>query len=218
MPAARAPGTSVSPSASRASASCALSRRKGTPWARACRGVSSSCALPTVNASAPTAAPPMKSRRLIISYLPVACLYRASGPACIRTKSTFGCRCAFAPPSPWSFSTYARSPITPQPGLAWDPHGGRRERDERTEEGYPWVHPPTSRRSAGPGPGTDAGASTLELRDCQRQRFCTLSDSRACAYEKVDEMRGVWSADAPDRLRDEGPREDRLSRYVQGVW
>src|SRR3989441_8918825 len=77
-PAARAPGTSVSPRDSRVSASFALSRRNGTPWARASRAVNSTLAPPTVNASAPTAAPPMKSRRLIISYLPRA--WRLLGP------------------------------------------------------------------------------------------------------------------------------------------
>src|SRR6266850_1217793 len=61
-PAARAPGTSVSPSASKVSASRAWSRRNGTPWARAARGVSRTCAPPTVNASAPSAAPRMNWR------------------------------------------------------------------------------------------------------------------------------------------------------------
>src|SRR5205823_13637967 len=62
MPAARAPGTSVSPSASRVSASRACRSRNGTPWARASRGVSRTCAPPTVKASAPSAAPRMNWR------------------------------------------------------------------------------------------------------------------------------------------------------------
>src|SRR5437764_2102226 len=62
MPASRAPGTSVSPIASSVSASRACSRRNGTPRARASRGVSKTCAPPTVNASAPSAAPRMNSR------------------------------------------------------------------------------------------------------------------------------------------------------------
>src|SRR5882762_3120521 len=64
-PAARAPGTRVSPNASRVSASSAFSRRKGTPWARASRAVRRILAPPTVNASAPRAAPRTKSRRFI---------------------------------------------------------------------------------------------------------------------------------------------------------
>src|SRR5260221_2802954 len=63
MPAARAPGTRVSPNASRVSASSAFSRRKGTPWARASRAVRKILAPPTVNASAPSAVPRIKSRR-----------------------------------------------------------------------------------------------------------------------------------------------------------
>src|SRR5260221_8925240 len=62
MPAARAPGTSVSRSASSVSASRAWSRRNGTPCALASRGVSRTCAPPTVNASAPNAAPRMNWR------------------------------------------------------------------------------------------------------------------------------------------------------------
>src|SRR5437867_9935664 len=65
MPAARAPGTSVSPSASRVSASPAFNRRKGTPWARASRAVRRIGAPPAVNASAPSVAPRMKSLRFI---------------------------------------------------------------------------------------------------------------------------------------------------------
>src|SRR4051812_26312347 len=61
MPAARAPGARVSPLASSVSASRACSSRKGTPCARASRGVSNTCAPPTVNASAPSA-PRMNSR------------------------------------------------------------------------------------------------------------------------------------------------------------
>src|SRR6266581_5888368 len=70
MPAARAPGTSVSPSASRVSASPAFNRRKGTPWARASRAVRRIWAPPTVNASAPSVAPRMKSLRFISCMLP----------------------------------------------------------------------------------------------------------------------------------------------------
>src|SRR5712691_6560630 len=65
MPAARAPGTRVSPNASRVSASSAFSRRNGTPWARASRAVRKIFAPPTVNASAPRVAPRTKSRRFI---------------------------------------------------------------------------------------------------------------------------------------------------------
>src|SRR6266581_6498761 len=65
MPAARAPGTRVSPNASRVSASSAFRRRKGTPWARASRAVRRILAPPTVNASAPRIAPLTKSRRFI---------------------------------------------------------------------------------------------------------------------------------------------------------
>src|SRR6266568_1935726 len=50
MPAARAPGRSVSPSASSVSASPVFSRRNGTPWACASRAVSSTWAPPTVHA------------------------------------------------------------------------------------------------------------------------------------------------------------------------
>src|SRR5467141_2606655 len=67
MPAARAPGTSVSPNASRVSASSGLSRRSVAPWARAARGVSSTSTPPIVNASAPIAAPRINSRRLFMS-------------------------------------------------------------------------------------------------------------------------------------------------------
>src|SRR5437667_12369430 len=65
IPAARAPGTSVSPNASMVSASSALSRRNGTFCARASRVVNNTSTPPTVNASAPVAAPFMKSRRSI---------------------------------------------------------------------------------------------------------------------------------------------------------
>src|SRR5215813_3845022 len=64
-PAARAPGTNVSPNASIVSASLAFSRRNGTFCARASRGVNNVSTPPTVNASAPVAAPLMKSRRSI---------------------------------------------------------------------------------------------------------------------------------------------------------
>src|SRR5438046_7608537 len=67
MPPARAPGTRVSPSASRVSTSSGLSRRSVAPWARAARGVSSISTPPIVNASAPIAAPRMNSRRLLMS-------------------------------------------------------------------------------------------------------------------------------------------------------
>src|SRR5258708_5795446 len=63
MPAWRAPGTSVSPSASSVAACAAVSVRSGTPCARAARGVSRTSAPPTVKASAPMAAPFMKARR-----------------------------------------------------------------------------------------------------------------------------------------------------------
>src|SRR5262245_37807442 len=63
MPAARAPGTRVSPSASRVAACPALNVRNGTPWARAARGVSITSAPLTENASAPAAAPLSKARR-----------------------------------------------------------------------------------------------------------------------------------------------------------
>src|SRR5258706_13929273 len=76
MPAARAPGTRVSPNASRVSASSAFSRRKGTPWALASRGVRKILAPPTVNASAPRVAPRTKSRRFI------SCMVSPSMPAC----------------------------------------------------------------------------------------------------------------------------------------
>src|SRR5215831_8560246 len=63
IPAWRAPGTSVSPSASSVAACAAVSVRSGTPCARAARGVSRTSAPPTVKASAPNAAPFMKARR-----------------------------------------------------------------------------------------------------------------------------------------------------------
>src|SRR5262245_20203849 len=63
IPAWRAPGTSVSPSASSVAACAAVSVRSGTPCARAARGVSRTSAPPTVKASAPIAAPFMKARR-----------------------------------------------------------------------------------------------------------------------------------------------------------
>src|SRR6516165_4357157 len=63
IPAWRAPGTSVSPSASSVAACAAVSVRSGTPCARAARGVSRTSAPPTVKASAPITAPFMKARR-----------------------------------------------------------------------------------------------------------------------------------------------------------
>src|SRR5262249_32325717 len=63
IPAWRAPGTSVSPSAASVAACAAVSVRSGTPCARAARGVSRTSAPPTVKASAPIAAPFMKARR-----------------------------------------------------------------------------------------------------------------------------------------------------------
>src|SRR6516225_5630266 len=64
-PAARAPGTNVSPRASMVSASLAFNRRNGTFCARASRGVSQTSTPPTVNASAPIPAPFIRSRRSI---------------------------------------------------------------------------------------------------------------------------------------------------------
>src|SRR5215468_2666784 len=63
IPAWRAPGTSVSPSASSVAACAAVSVRSGTPCERAARGVSRTSPPPTVKASAPMAAPFMKARR-----------------------------------------------------------------------------------------------------------------------------------------------------------
>src|SRR5262245_44832745 len=63
IPAWRALGTNVSPSASSVAACAAVSVRSGTPCARAARGVSRTSAPPTVKASAPIAAPFMKARR-----------------------------------------------------------------------------------------------------------------------------------------------------------
>src|SRR5262245_54392407 len=63
IPAWRAPGTRVSPSASSVAACAAVSVRSGTPCERAARGVSRISVPPTVKASAPIAAPFMKARR-----------------------------------------------------------------------------------------------------------------------------------------------------------
>src|SRR6516162_8163560 len=63
MPAARAPGSSVSPNASIVCASSALSRRNGTPCARASRADNEAAAPPIVNANTPVAVPFRKSRR-----------------------------------------------------------------------------------------------------------------------------------------------------------
>src|SRR5712672_3545172 len=63
MPAWRAPGTRVSPTASSDFASAALKTLSGTPCARACPGASMTSTPPTENASAPMAAPFMKARR-----------------------------------------------------------------------------------------------------------------------------------------------------------
>src|SRR5262245_12065985 len=63
IPAWRAPGTSVSPSASSIAACAAVRVRSATPCARAARGVSRTSVPPTVKASAPIAAPFMKARR-----------------------------------------------------------------------------------------------------------------------------------------------------------
>src|SRR5262249_49571045 len=74
MPAWRAPGTSVSPSASSVAACAAVSVRSGTPCARAARGVSRTSAPPTVKASAPMAAPFMKAR------LSMSCMVSSPAP------------------------------------------------------------------------------------------------------------------------------------------
>src|SRR5262245_60540860 len=66
MPAARAPGTSVSPSDPIDSASSPFSMRYGTPFARASRAVSHTVEPPTLKASAPSPAPRMKSLLLFI--------------------------------------------------------------------------------------------------------------------------------------------------------
>src|SRR5262249_39528726 len=78
MPASRAPGTSASLNASSALASPALSTLSGTPWARACSGVSMTSTPPTVNASAPAAAPCMNVRRLTGSIVPPLNFLRVS--------------------------------------------------------------------------------------------------------------------------------------------
>src|SRR5215813_13388157 len=81
MPACRAPGTSVSPSASSVAASGAVKVLSGTPWARAAPGVSRVSAPPTVKASAPRPAPFMKARRSM------SCMVFASlVPACSAGK------------------------------------------------------------------------------------------------------------------------------------
>src|SRR5262245_34525920 len=75
MPAWRAPGTSVSPSASSVAACAAVNVRNGTPCARAAPGVSNTSTPPTVKASAPIAAPFTKARRsmscMVSSLVPV---------------------------------------------------------------------------------------------------------------------------------------------------
>src|SRR5271168_3130870 len=89
-PAARAPGTSVSPNASMVSASVAFNRRNGTFCARASRAVNNTSAPPTVNASAPVAAPLMKSRRSIGFITSSPCLHdRRHFPAVALVNALF---------------------------------------------------------------------------------------------------------------------------------
>src|SRR6202049_3622563 len=83
-PACRAPGTSVSPSAARVSASWALSRRNGTPCARAAPGVIITRAPPTVKASTPIPAPLRKTRRSMAS---MGVLLAVEGATCCRRRA-----------------------------------------------------------------------------------------------------------------------------------